>query len=94
MSPDMTCPFRKPDSALHGTVNLVSVVSVTLRFRLLVFVLLSAFKSRGRLAAENIVLRQQLIILRRRHRGRTWLNGADRALLSSLVRLAPPFSTR
>jgi hypothetical protein len=48
---------------LHATVNLVSVVSVTLSFQLLVFVLLSAFKSRGRLAAENIVLRQQLIIM-------------------------------
>lgn len=44
---------------------------------------------RGRLAAENIVLRQQLIILRRRHRGRIWLNGANRALLNSLVRLVP-----
>jgi hypothetical protein len=61
---------------------------VTLSFRLL-FVLLSAFKSRKRLAAENIVLRQQLIILRRRHRGRIWLSGADRALLGSLVRLVP-----
>jgi hypothetical protein len=54
-------------------MNLVSVVSATLSFQLLVFGLLSAFKSRGWLAAENIILRQQLIILRRRHRGRIWL---------------------
>jgi len=42
---------------------------MTLGFRFLVFFLRSAFKSRGRREAESILLRQQLIILRRRHRG-------------------------
>jgi hypothetical protein len=41
-------------------------------------VLASPFKSKGRLEAENAVLRHQLIVLRRRVRGRTQPTNNDR----------------
>jgi hypothetical protein len=59
---------------------------------LLMWVLLlarSRFKSRGRLEAENIALRQQLIVLTRRSRRRARLRNFDRLLLVWLYRLCP-----
>jgi hypothetical protein len=41
----------------------------------------SLFKSRARLEAENLILRQQLNILRRKTPGRVQLRNADRLLL-------------
>jgi hypothetical protein len=40
--------------------------------------LASPFKSKSRLEAENVVLRHQLIVLRRRVRGRAQLTNSDR----------------
>jgi len=45
-------------------------------------VLASPFKSKMRLEAENAVLRHQLIVLRRKLRGRVQLANSDRGVLS------------
>jgi transposase InsO family protein len=52
-------------------------------------VLASPFKSRSRLEAENAALRQQLIVLRRKVRGRPWLTNSDRWLFVQLYRSFP-----
>ena len=52
-------------------------------------VLASPFKSKMRLEAENAVLRHQLIVLRRRRRGRARLSNNDRWLLIQLYRWFP-----
>ena len=44
----------------------------------IVAVLVSAFKSKSRLEAENAMLRHQLIVLRRKVRGRPQLTNNDR----------------
>jgi len=49
----------------------------------------SRFKSRARLEAENMVLRQQVIVLRRRSRTRVGLRNFDRLILVWLYRLFP-----
>ena len=46
----------------------------------------SPFKSKSRLEAENAVLRQQLIILRRKVPGRVRLKNSDRWFLAQLYR--------
>src|SRR4249920_2158166 len=53
-------------------------------------VLASPFKSKLRLEAENAVLRHQLIVLRRRLRGRVRLTNNDRWFLIQLYRWFPP----
>src|SRR5450432_1873079 len=60
--------------------------------RLLCFVLAvwaSPFKSKIRLAAENAALRHQLIVLRRKLRGRVQLANSDRWFLVQLYRWFP-----
>jgi len=52
-------------------------------------VLRSRFKSRARLEAENIVLRQQLIVLSRQSQARVRLWNTDRLLFVSPYRLFP-----
>src|SRR6267154_1481112 len=56
---------------------------------LLFFVLASPFKSKLRLEAENAVLRQQLIVLRRRLDGRVRLTNNDRWFFIQLYRWFP-----
>jgi transposase InsO family protein len=61
-------------------------------FALLSFVLAvmaSPFKSKSRLGAENIVLRHQLNVLRRKARGRIWLTNNDRWFFVQLYRWFP-----
>src|ERR1700738_219449 len=55
-------------------------------------ILASPFKSKIRLAAENAALRHQLIVLRRKLRGRGQLANSDRWFLVQLYRwcLSPP----
>jgi hypothetical protein len=53
-------------------------------------VLASPFKSKIRLEAENAVLRHQLIVLRRRVRGRVQFANSDRWFLVQLYRWFPP----
>ena len=52
-------------------------------------VLASLFKSKARLEAENAVLRHQLIVLRRRPRGRVRLTNHDRLFFIRLYRWFP-----
>ena len=51
--------------------------------------LLSPFKSKSRLEAENVALRRQLIILRRKVRGRVHLTNGDRFFFVQLYRWFP-----
>jgi hypothetical protein len=51
--------------------------------------LVSPFKSKSRLEAENVALRRQLVILRRRVRGRVHLTNGDRLFLVQLYRWFP-----
>ena len=52
-------------------------------------ILTSPFKSKSRLEAENAVLRHQLMVLRRRLRGRVQLTNQDRWLFIQLYRWCP-----
>ena len=54
-----------------------------------VLVLLSPIKSRSRLEAENAVLRHQLIVLRRKVKGRAQLTNSDRLFFVGLYRWFP-----
>ena len=56
---------------------------------LVLAILASPFKSKCRLEAENIALRHQVIVLRRRARGRIYLTNVDRLLLVQLYRWFP-----
>src|SRR2546429_7984468 len=49
----------------------------------------SFFKSKGRLEAENAALRQQLIVLQRKVRGRVQFTNSDRLFFIQLYSLAP-----
>src|SRR5215468_1260071 len=57
--------------------------------RLLLVLLASPFRSKTCLEAENAALRQQVIVLRRKLRGRIRLTNSDRLFLVWLVRLFP-----
>ena len=56
-------------------------------------VLASPFKSKSRLEAENAVLRHQLIVLRRRVRGRVQPTDSDRWFLVQMYRWFPSILT-
>ncbi len=58
-------------------------------FCLCLTLLVSPFKSKGRLEAENAALRHQLIILRRKVRGRVRLTDGDRLFFIQLYRWFP-----
>ncbi len=55
----------------------------------LLLVARSRMKSRARLEAENIVLRQQVIVLSRKCRSRVWLRNIDRLIFVWIYRLFP-----
>jgi transposase InsO family protein len=56
---------------------------------LLMAILASRFKSRCELEAENVALRHQVVVLRRRVRGRVRLTNLDRLVLVQLFRWFP-----
>jgi transposase InsO family protein len=58
-------------------------------FSLFFALLISPFKSKSRLEAENAVLRHQLIVLRRKVQGRVRLTNNDRGFLIQLYRWFP-----
>src|SRR6478672_4341824 len=58
-----------------------------------VAVLASPFKSKLRLQAENATLRHQLVVLRRKLRGRVRLTNHDRWFFVQLYRWFPPILT-
>src|SRR6201981_2531366 len=55
----------------------------------LLTLLVSPFKSKSRLEAENVALRRQLIILQRKVRGRVHLTNSDRLFFILLYRWFP-----
>jgi hypothetical protein len=55
----------------------------------LLLVVRSRLKSRARLEAENLVLRQQVIVLSRKSRSRVRLRNIDRLIFVSLYRCFP-----
>ena len=57
--------------------------------RFLLTLLVSPFRSKSRLEAENAALRHQLIVLQRRVRGRVQLTNGDRLILVQLYRWFP-----
>ena len=57
--------------------------------RFLLAMLTSPFKSKSRLEAENAALRQQLIVLRRKVRGRARLTNGDRWFFVQLYQWFP-----
>lgn len=58
-------------------------------FCFILSILISPFKSKSRLEAENAVLRHQLIVLRRKLRGRVRLTNSDRWFFIQLYRWFP-----
>ena len=50
-------------------------------FKILLYSLTSAFKPRGRLAAENTALRHEALVLKRKHRGGIRWHDLDRCPL-------------
>ena len=58
-------------------------------FCFLLAILASPFKSKSRLEAENAALRHQLIVLRRKMRGRVRLTNSDRLFFIQLYRWFP-----
>src|SRR5258708_24850267 len=57
---------------------------------LVLAVLASPFKSKNRLEAENAVLRHQLVVLRRKPKGRARLTNNDRWFFVQMYRWFPP----
>src|SRR6266566_5811697 len=57
--------------------------------RFFLTLLVSPFKSKSRLDAENVALRRQLVILRRKVRSRVQLTNGDRLFLVQLYRWFP-----
>jgi hypothetical protein len=58
--------------------------------RAVAIVITNLFKSRGRLEAENLLLRHQLNVALRQVPGRLRLCGSDRAILVGMFRLSLP----
>ena len=57
--------------------------------RFLLTILTSPFKSKGRLEAENAALRQQLVVLQRKVKGRREISNGDRLFFVQLYRWFP-----
>ena len=57
--------------------------------RFILAILVSPFRAKARLEAENAALRQQVIILHRKNRGRIRLTNADRCFFVQLYRFFP-----
>ena len=59
----------------------------------LLLILRSRLRSRARLQAENLVLRQQVLVLSRKNRSRVRLRTLDRLVLVWLYRIFPSILT-
>jgi hypothetical protein len=70
--------------------NIAKIVQSAQHLELLeVSILVSPFRSKARLEAEIAMLRQQLIVLQRKSRGRVRLTDGDRSLFVQLYRWFP-----
>src|SRR3984893_11163457 len=84
----LRCVYRKPYPSLSGDrIGQVGAMVALICFVLAV--LASAFKSNIRLEAENAVLRHQLIVLRRKLKGRARLTNNDRWFFVQMYRCFP-----
>jgi len=84
-----TCAYRKPNSDSPRVANRLVLVLMIDVLILLRSVLASLFKSRARLETEILVLRQQIIVLRRKAPKRPCLTNLDRLAFLWLYRLCP-----
>ena len=82
------CVPRTPSVLIKGPNRLTSAVMIAL-FCLYLALFASPFKSKSRLGAENAALRHQLIILRRKVRGRVPFTNGDRLFFIQLYRWFP-----
>jgi hypothetical protein len=82
------CVPRTPSVLIMRPNRLTSAAMIAL-FCLCLSLFASPFKSKSRLEAENAALRYQLIVLKRRVRGRVQLTSGDRLFLVQLYRWFP-----
>src|SRR5438128_12572517 len=82
----------KTSSVLNARPNRLNVSGDDRAALLLLTLFASPFKSKSRLEAENAALRHQLIVLRRRVRGRVQLTNGDRLFLVQLSMVPHRFS--
>ena len=82
------CVPRTPSVLITRPNRLTSAVMIAL-FCLCLSLFASPIKSKSRLEAENAALRYQLIVLKRRVRGRVQLTNGDRLFLVQLYRWFP-----
>jgi hypothetical protein len=85
------CVPRTPSLLIKRPNRLTSAAMIALLWLLCFFLTLfaSPFKSKSRLEAENAALRHQLVVLRRKVRGRVHLTNGDRLFLVGLYRWFP-----
>ena len=82
------CVYRKPYPSLsNDRIGQVGAMIALVCFVLAI--LTSPFKSKSRLETENAALRHQLIVLRRKLRGRAQLTSSDRWFFAHLYRWFP-----
>src|SRR5215207_2206078 len=88
LRPVLTCPYRK---FIHWRGRRIGRCSHPMwdGCRLIWSLLIGLFRSRVTLEAENMVLRQQIIVLRRTAPKRPRFNALDRLILGGLYRLFP-----
>jgi len=91
-------PFDAPVVPAENTIRAHGRLEAALHrggmidaLRLIAWILASSFKSRARLGAEILILRHQLIILRRKAPPRPRLSILDRLIFVSLYRVRPSF---
>src|ERR1700694_5407566 len=82
------CVYRKPHPDFIRYQNRLSCAMIAF-IRFVLAVLAAPFKSNSRLEAENAGLRHQLIVLRRRVRGRAQPTNNDRWFLVQMYRWFP-----
>jgi hypothetical protein len=82
-----TCPYRKSHPLARDAESGDARAPMLDGFRLIWSLLIGLFRSRAALEAENLVLRQQIVVLRRTAAKRPSFNSLDSLILVSLYRL-------
>jgi len=84
----MLCVPKLSSGLTRWQIQLASAAMIAL-IRLLLALLASSLRSKAALEAENAALRQQIVVLRRKLRGRIMLSNGDRLFFVWLYRLFP-----
>src|ERR1700737_3606554 len=87
----LTCVYQKPYPCFDDVTESPKTGGMIGLLCFLLAALASPFKSKIRLEAENAALRHQLIVLRRKLRGRVKLANSDRWFFIQLYRWFPSF---